>query len=209
MKNKIYNNRKIIMSTSIGLAAVAAIIIFINVWISENNRQYTLSGTIEATEIHLSTRNGGLIKQVYLGEGDAVEAGERLVRITNPSENISSPINGILLERLFEPGEMTFPGNVVLVVADLSKLYLKVYAPEDRYGKYSLGQTYPITVDSFPDESFTGKISHIANQAEFTPRNVQTVEGRKSTVFAITLDILDASNSKLIPGMPADVHMND
>jgi len=61
-----------------------------------------------------------------------------------------------------------------------------------------------VTVDSFPGETFTTTVSHIAEQAEFTPRNVQTIEGRTSTVFAIKLQVQDP-DGKLKPGMPADV----
>jgi HlyD family secretion protein len=61
-----------------------------------------------------------------------------------------------------------------------------------------------VTVDSFPGETFTATVTYISSQAEFTPRNVQTVEGRKNTVFAVKLKLEDTSG-KLKPGMPADV----
>jgi HlyD family secretion protein len=81
---------------------------------------------------------------------------------------------------------------------------MTVYVPEDRYGRIQLGQQAAITVDSFPGESFSGTVQRIAEQAEFTPRNVQTAEGRASTVFAVELSIANESG-KLKPGMPADV----
>jgi hypothetical protein len=59
-------------------------------------------------------------------------------------------------------------------------------------------------VDSFPGETFSGTVVYISDQAEFTPRNVQTVEGRKTTVYAIKLNVPNA-DLKLKPGMPADV----
>jgi HlyD family secretion protein len=59
-------------------------------------------------------------------------------------------------------------------------------------------------VDSFPTVTFTAEVTHIADQAEFTPRNVQTAEGRSSTVYAIKLTVTDPQG-KLKPGMPADV----
>ncbi|MCS6826582.1 MAG: hypothetical protein NZ553_08230, partial [Caldilinea sp.] len=76
------------------------------------------------------------------------------------------------------------------------------------YGRIELGATYPVTVDSFPGEVFTGTVRHIADRAEFTPRNVQTTDNRKTTVFAVKLD-LGAGAGKLKPGMPADVHFED
>ncbi|MFN8474144.1 MAG: efflux RND transporter periplasmic adaptor subunit [Anaerolineae bacterium] len=168
-----------------------------------------LSGTIEATEIHVASRLGGQVRAVYTAEGDRVKANQNLVYVYSPAssfgETIVSPIDGVVLEQLVERGELAQPGSLVAVVADLNALTLRVYVPEDRYGLIALGQTYPVTVDSFPNEVFTGQVTHIADQAEFTPRNVQTVDGRKSTVFAITLE-LAPSGGKLKPGMPADVH---
>jgi hypothetical protein len=89
-------------------------------------------------------------------------------------------------------------------MADLSGITITVYVPEDRYGQISLGQTAQVSVDSFPGEAFNAEVIHIADEAEFTPRNVQTVEGRSSTVYAIKLKVTD-SESKLKIGMPADV----
>jgi multidrug resistance efflux pump len=117
---------------------------------------------------------------------------------------LSAPADGIVMERLIEPGEIALPNATLLIIADLGHLTLTVYAPEDRYGEVTLGQSVQVTVDSFPDQTFTATVTHIADQAEFTPRNVQTQEGRKTTVFAIKLT-LDESDGKLKPGMPADV----
>ncbi|HCR70834.1 MAG TPA: hypothetical protein DIW23_05275, partial [Anaerolineae bacterium] len=62
----------------------------------------------------------------------------------------------------------------------------------------------PYRVDSFPDETFNATVIWISNQAEFTPRNVQTVEGRSATFYAIKLSVENV-DSKLKIGMPADV----
>ena len=117
---------------------------------------------------------------------------------------ISSPADGMILTRAVEPGEVVMPGSGLLTIARLSDLTITVYIPEDRYGEISLGQTANMTVDSFPGENFVATVVHISGKAEFTPRNVQTVAGRKTTVFAIKLSLADASG-KLKPGMPADV----
>jgi len=63
-------------------------------------------------------------------------------------------------------------------------------------------------VDSFPDQTFIGTVSHIADKAEFTPRNVQTTDSRKNTVFAIELT-LEPSDGMLKPGMPVDVDFSN
>jgi multidrug resistance efflux pump len=117
---------------------------------------------------------------------------------------IPAPMNGMILTRNVEPGEFVQPGAVAFVMADLNNITITVYVPEDRYGQISLGEQAGVTVDSFPGETFTAEVIHIADQAEFTPRNVQTVEGRSSTVYAIKLKVIN-SEGKLKIGMPADV----
>ena len=117
---------------------------------------------------------------------------------------VYAPMNGSILTRNVEPGEFVQPGAVAFALADLNNITITVYIPEDRYGQISLGQQAQVTVDSFPNETFTAEVIHIADQAEFTPRNIQTVEGRSSTVFAIKLKVTD-SDGKLKIGMPADV----
>jgi HlyD family secretion protein len=123
----------------------------------------------------------------------------RLAKIT-----VAAPTNGIVLTRNAEPGEFVQPGAAAFALADLSDITITVYVPEDRYGQISLGQQAEVTVDSFPGETFTAEVIHIADQAEFTPRNIQTVEGRSSTVYAIKLSVKN-SEGKLKIGMPADV----
>lgn len=117
---------------------------------------------------------------------------------------VHAPLDGVILTRNVEPGEFVQPGAVAMTMADLSNLTITVYIPEDRYGAISLGQTAEVKVDSFPDMTFTATVIHIADQAEFTPRNVQTVEGRSATLYAIKLSVQDPEG-KLKIGMPADV----
>ena len=117
---------------------------------------------------------------------------------------VYAPMDGVILVRNVEPGEFVQPGATALSMANLNNLTITVYVPEDRYGQISLGQQADVTVDSFPGTTFSAEITYIADQAEFTPRNVQTVEGRSSTVYAIKLKVRD-SEGKLKIGMPADV----
>lgn len=117
---------------------------------------------------------------------------------------VHAPMAGIILTRNVEPGEFVQPGAVAMTMANLNELTITVYVPEDQYGKISLGQQATVTVDSFAGETFTAEVIHMADQAEFTPRNVQTVEGRSSTVYAIKLKVID-TEGKLKIGMPADV----
>ncbi len=115
---------------------------------------------------------------------------------------------GIVLSRNVEPGEVIQPGAPVMTIGDFDRLKITVYIPEDRYGQVDLGEQARVTVDSFPDDVFTAEVVYIADEAEFTPRNVQTAEGRRTTVFAIELSI-DNRDGMLKPGMPADVEFGD
>src|SRR5579859_544427 len=201
-------NRRGILIALVIIVIVVVVVVQVVVPALTDSSTFTLSGTIEATEIRLASQISGRVQQVYAAEGDHVTTGEKLINIYSTTgganDEITSPIDGTVMERLIEPGELAAPGGPLMTVADLESLTVTVYVPEDRYGEVYLGKTYPVKVDSFPDETFVGKVSHIADQAEFTPRNVQTIDGRKSTVFAIKLD-LQPSGGKLKPGMPADV----
>ena len=117
---------------------------------------------------------------------------------------VKAPSDGVILTRSIQPGEVIPAGATAFTLGRLEDLTLTVYIPEDRYGEVKMGQTVSVAVDSFPGETFTATVVHIADQAEYTPRNVQTVSGRKSTVFAIKLQVQDPSG-RLKPGMPADV----
>src|SRR5258706_1207562 len=174
-----------------------------------NGGIFIVSETIEVTETNLPTLSGGQVKQVLGSEADLIQKDQPLVVVysqaSKTNERITSQIDGTVLERLVEPNEMAAPGSTVLVIAPLDQLYLKIYVPENRYGQVALGQSYPVTVDSFPGETFSGKVSFISSKAEFTPRNVQTTDSRQTTVYAVKLN-LDPSGGKLKPGMPADFH---
>lgn len=179
-----------------------------------SNRSLTYSGTIEAHMVHLSSAVGGTVKNIHYDQGHPVRAGEVLVDLyagprstgaDSVSDRIISPIDGTQMEVLVEEGEYASAGAPLVTVTDLNDLTLTVYVPEDRYGVILLGQSYPVTVDSFPGQSFLGTVSYISDQAEFTPRNVQTTDNRKATVFAIQLE-LEPTGGLLKPGMPADVH---
>jgi len=116
-------------------------------------------------------------------------------------------VDGAVLTRTGEPGSVVNPGSTVLILGRLDELTITVYVPEDRMGEVSLGQSANVTVDSFPGTSFIAIVTFISDQAEFTPRNVQTVEGRRNTVFAVYLS-LENTDLALMPGMWADVNFN-
>jgi len=117
---------------------------------------------------------------------------------------VTSPISGVVLTKSIESGEVIQAGLTAFTVGQLDQLSVTVYLPENRYGQVKIGDIAVLTIDSFPDLSFEAEVVQIADQAEYTPRNVQTQEERQNTVYAIKLSVLNP-DGQLKPGMPADV----
>ncbi len=115
-----------------------------------------------------------------------------------------SPISGVVLSRPAEVGEVVNPGIVVYVLVDLNRLYVKVYVPEPDIGKLKLGLPARVYIDAYPDKYFNGKVTKIYEQAEFTPKNVETKEERVKLVFGVEVSV-ENPEGLLKPGMPADV----
>lgn len=116
---------------------------------------------------------------------------------------IYAPIKGTVLERNLETGELAFPGSPVLTLADLTQPWINIYVQEKMIGLVKIGQTALISVDSFPDKEFKGRVVSISNKAEFTPKTIQTREERVKLVFAVKI-ALENRDNELKPGMPAD-----
>jgi HlyD family secretion protein len=160
---------------------------------------------VEAAEAAVTMAETGVVQ----AEANLLQAQAALevLEIQLDKFEVKAPSDGVVLSRNLESGEMIVPGGVTIVIGQLEEVRLTVYIPEDKYGQIQLGQSVDITVDSFPGEVFKGQVIRIADEAEFTPRNVQTVEGRLATVYAVDI-LVPNSNLKLKPGMPADIVIN-
>ena len=139
---------------------------------------------------------------------NAAKAALEIIQVQLDKSLLTAPIDGTVLFQFVEVGEAAMPGAIAIIVGPLDELTITVYVPEDRYGEINLGDEVAISVDSFPGEIFSAQVVRIADEAEYTPRNVQTAEGRRSTVFAIQL-AANNLDGKLKPGMPADVEFID
>lgn len=117
---------------------------------------------------------------------------------------ILSPVNGIVVKKYFEKGEIVSPMASLLKISDLTTLNLLIYVSETELGKIKFGQIAEITVDAFPEKLFKGKIVFISSEAEFTPKNIQTKDERTKLVFQVKIEIANP-NLELKAGMPADV----
>ena len=113
------------------------------------------------------------------------------------------PANARVTLRNVEPGELVTPGLPIVRLALLDSVWMRVYVPEREVGLVKLGQRAEVTTDTYPDRKYPGRVIEIAEQAEFTPKNVQTKEERVKLVFGVKVEV-ENPNQELKPGMPAD-----
>ena len=131
------------------------------------------------------------------------EAGVRLFLTQQKNLIVTSPIDGVVIAKHASAGEIVAAGAPILTVADLDAVWVRLFIPLPHLGKVGLGQTVEVQTDAFPGRTFSGTVTEIAQQAEFTPKNVQTQEERVKLVFAVKVTIPNPGHL-LKPGMPAD-----
>jgi|SRR6056297_179174 len=117
---------------------------------------------------------------------------------------IRSPIDGLIVEKINEKGGFVNPGSLVYTVSDIKNMEVYIYIPEKDLGYLKVGQEVKIFSDTYPEKGFNGKIYYISEEAEFTPKNVQTKEDRVKLVFKIKIKVKN-ENRILKSGMPCDV----
>lgn len=116
---------------------------------------------------------------------------------------VTSPSSGYITKKFIEVGETAGMMSSLFQVADLSSVEIIIYIPETELGNVKLDQRAEITVDTYPEKSFEGKVIYISPEAEFTPKNIQTQEERTKLVFAVKIKIAN-TDFELKDGMPAD-----
>ncbi len=119
---------------------------------------------------------------------------------------VFAPLAATVLTKAVEAGEVVAAGKPLVLLGDLDHPWIKIYVPETQLGKVRLGAPARVLVDSFPNQPFRGTVSWISDQAEFTPKNVQTAEERVNLVYAVKIMIQNAER-KLKAGMPADAEL--
>lgn len=130
-------------------------------------------------------------------------AGLKLAKIQLNHTQLRAPFEGVITSRNVEPGEVVSPGREVLSLADLSTVKLKIFVGETEIGKVKPGQKVTVKIDTFPHKTFTGHVSYISPQAEFTPKIVQTHKERVKLVYLVKI-IIPNPDLELKSGMPAD-----
>lgn len=134
---------------------------------------------------------------------ESAAAGTALAETRLRQSVLSAPLSGVVLSKHAEPGEMMMPGAPVLTVGKMDEVWLRGYIPESELGRVSLGQSARVMFDGWPGRLFEGKVSYIASESEFTPKNVQTQKERVKLVYRIKI-ALPNPKGELKAGMPAD-----
>jgi HlyD family secretion protein len=147
---------------------------------------------------------------------DLLAAGTRIERIAQAEAQIreihaqlkemeiAAPTNAVLETLSVRIGDVLAPNQELATLLLQDHLWVRVFVPEPWLGYIQLGQKVSVSVDSFPNRTFTGEVEQIARAAEFTPRNVQTVGDRVRQVFGIKVR-LPSDTRELRAGMAADV----
>jgi len=120
---------------------------------------------------------------------------------------IRAPFAGRVTIRHREPGETIGPGAPVLSLSDPRDRWIRIYVRGDQVGRLTLGQEATITADAFPDRTYRGVVTFIADEAEFTPRSVQTTAERVKLVYRVKVRVTGDEAFDLKPGLPADVRL--
>jgi HlyD family secretion protein len=119
---------------------------------------------------------------------------------------VATPIDGVVLVKSAEPGEVLAAGTTILTVGDLEHPWLRAYINETDLGRVKLGQKVKLSTDSFPGKTYDGVISFISSDAEFTPKQIQTKEERVKLVYRIKIDV-DNKSHELKSNMPVDAEI--
>jgi HlyD family secretion protein len=119
---------------------------------------------------------------------------------------IYTPIDGVVLVKSAEPGEVLAAGTTIVTIGDLEHPWLRAYINETDLGRVKLGQKVKLTTDSTGDKIFWGQISFISSEAEFTPKQIQTKEERVKLVYRIKIDV-DNQAHELKNNMPVDAEI--
>ena len=148
----------------------------------------------------------GRLEALYHNGGANQQSLEN-AKLLMEDQQVISPIDGVVLVKNAETGEIIPAGGSVVVIGDPKDEWVKIFVPEDLMHHLSIDQKATVAVDGDDDVAYQGHVSFIADKAEFTPRNVQTPEERVTQTFAVKVSI-DNADQYLHAGVAADVKFN-
>ena len=166
------------------------------------------AGVVAASANLQAAKAEPLAEDIAVAQAQVQEAQAALqkLQVQLAKQTLIAPRAGLISNKLVNPGELAAPGATLLELSDIETVDLTVYLPETQIGQVQIGQQAEVQVDAYPGEVFKGVVIFIAQEAEFTPRNVQTQEERVNLVFGVKIK-LPNSDHRLKPGMPADAEI--
>jgi len=117
-----------------------------------------------------------------------------------------SPVDGVVLVKSADPGEILSAGTTVVTIGDIEHPWLRGYVNETDLGRVKLGAKVKVTTDSYQGKVYDGRVTFISSEAEFTPKQIQTEQERVKLVYRIKIE-LDNSRRELKSNMPADAEI--
>jgi HlyD family secretion protein len=139
---------------------------------------------------------------------DAAKKSVELANIRLGYADLTSTVDGFVIVKSAEAGEVVQAGSPVFTVADMNDIWLTAYIKEADIGRVHLNQSVDIKTDSYPGKIYPGRISFISEESEFTPKYIQTTEERVKLVYRIKINVSNP-NYELKPGMPADGYIKE
>lgn len=228
---------------------VLSIVLYL--YYQQSMKEFFYAGTVEATEIDLSSRLNSVLDSVYIREGDKVKKGQKLMDLSCEElkvafasaekdyerakqlleagsmnleafdrakfkrddievrlkwSEIVSPLEGTVLTSYHEAGEWVNTGTRLLTLADLSRVWAYVYVPESTLSKIRLGMKVNGFFANGEKTPLTGTLIKINDEAEFTPKNVQTRKERTRLVFGVKIEF-ENPKTFLKPGMTVEMSL--
>jgi HlyD family secretion protein len=163
--------------------------------------------SLEMTKaIQLELRRKEVELQTRQAEVERARAQVSIVDSQLDDTVVTSPINGVVLVKSAELGEVLAAGTTFGTIGDLDNPWLRAYINERDLGRIKLGMKARVTTDSFPGKVYWGKVSFISPEAEFTPKQIQTSEERVKLVYRIKIEVSNPQH-ELKSNMPADAEI--
>lgn len=168
---------------------------------------FVTQGQLLATlDLHAQATRDLARVEALLAEGGTTQQAVEQAAIAAADQQIVSPVDGVVLIKVHDPGEVVAAGAPMLVLGDRRRLWVRIFVPEGLISRVRQGQQVRVQVDGL-SEAFPGQVTFIAPRAEFTPRNVQTPEERATQTFAIKVT-LENPPAHLRPGVAAEVFLD-
>jgi HlyD family secretion protein len=158
----------------------------------------------EANELELKRREQEL--STRRAEASRSKASVALIDTQLADTVAASPVDGVVLLKAADVGEILAPGTTVVTIGDIDHPWLRGYVNETDLGKVKLGSKVRVTTDSYPGKVYNGRVSFISSEAEFTPKQIQTQQERVKLVYRVKID-LDNPHRELKSNMPADAEI--